>query len=170
MASTVQIPVAIDTPGGDVAYPVLTTDTSVGPSATNVRRWVMAFPDGATGTATGIVRVPQDYASGGKIKCRFATAAITGAVSVSVATSSQTDGETFDAALTAEAFQSITVPGTARLNKDVTFPATGSLTPTIAAGDTLTVKVTRDGAGASATDSCTGVLVLLETVFEYTTT
>lgn len=169
MASVVQIPVAIDTPGNDPAYPVLTTDT-LGATATNVRRWVMAFPDAATGTATGIVRVPQDYASGGKIKCRFATSATSGTVSVSVASSSQADGATFDTALTAEAFQSITVPGTARLNKDVTFPSSGSLTPTIVAADTLTVRVTRDGAGASATDSCTGVLVLLETVFEYTTT
>lgn len=161
-----QVPIAIDTPGGDVAYPELTTNQG----HTNVRRWVMAFPKPSTGTAQGSVRVPQDYASGAKIKCRFAANGTTGAVNVRVSTSALTDTEGGDASLTAEAFQSITIPGTAKVLKDVTFPASGSLSPTIAAGDTLTVKVERDGAGASGTDTATAALLLMECVLEYTTT
>jgi hypothetical protein len=160
--ATVQVPVAIDTPGGDAAYPDLTTNNGF----TNVRRSVMVFPDAAAGTATGICRVPQDYASAGTIICRFAANATANAYNVRVSTTSQANAESADAAYTDEAYQSITTAATAKVNKDVTF----TLTPTLAAGDTLTVKVTRDGAGASGTDSLTANLLLLETVLQYTST
>lgn len=158
--------IVFDTPGGDAAYPALTTNKGF----TNVRRWVPAFPDAATGTYTGSVIVPANFSSTAKVLCLFAANATANAYNVRVSTSSQADAESADAALTAEAFQSITTPGTANLIKTVTFPASGALTPTVAAGDLLTVKLERDGAGASGTDSLTVDLLLMVAYLSYTTT
>jgi hypothetical protein len=53
--------------------------------------------------------------------------------------------------LTGETAQDITVPATARLRKDVTFPSAGSLTETVAADDILIVEVFHEGAHANDT-------------------
>lgn len=156
-----RMPLLIDTPGGDGSFPALTTDTD---GFSNVRRYVMKFPDAALTTATGALQVPLDYGSGGKIRLRFAAAATSGAYNVRVSTSSQAAGETADASYTNEAYQSVTTPATTRFIKDVEF----TLTPTISPGDVLTVKVTRDGAGASGTDSLTANLLLLGAELDYT--
>ncbi len=160
-ATRARMPVLIDTPGGDGAFPGLTTDTD---GFSNVRRYIMKFPDGTTTTASGALQVPLDYGSGGKLRLRCAAAATSGAFNVRVSTSSQAEGETADASFTNETYQSITVPATTRFIKDVVF----TLTPAIVPGDTLSVKVTRDGGGGSGTDSLTANLLLLGAEFDYT--
>jgi hypothetical protein len=135
---------------------------------TNVRRWVPVLVDGSANFVTGFVHVPGNFASAAKIKCRFAANATTGAFGVRASTSSQTDGESADASWVDESYQSITTPGTGKLMKEVTFPSAGSLSPTVAVGDTLQVKITRDGAGASVTDSLAVDLMIIDAWLEYT--
>jgi hypothetical protein len=159
--ATAQVPVTIDTPdSAGNGFPVLST----GNGFSNVRRVVPGFIVDLDGTWEGAVRVPQNYASGAKIILSWVCNATTGVLRSIVSTTVIADGESEDTAYTAETAVDTTVPGTAKFRKDVSF----TLTTVPVAGDTLNVKVTRNGANAADTLAVTAML--WECVFEYTTT
>src|SRR5512139_1746057 len=156
--ATVQIPIPLDTPDATgKAYPALST----GNGFSNVRQLVPAFVKDVDGSWTGRIRVPQDFASTAKIILSLVANATSGATRMLVSTSAVADGESEDPAYTDEAAQDVTVPATAKLRKDVTF----TLTPTVAAGDTLNVKVTHNGIHAN--DTLAVDTLLWECLFQY---
>lgn len=154
-----QVPIAWDAFEGG-AFPALTTDFGF----TAVRRVVPVLEDAALNAVVGVVHVPPHYLSGPKVVIRAATTPITGSYRIRVSTSAQANAEAADAALTAESYQNIAAPGTARLLKDATF----TLTPTVAAGDTLTVKLERDGANAADDVAAATRVLVVEALFEFT--
>lgn len=106
------------------------------------------------GKIYGVVPVPKNVAGtpNGKIILVISANATSGVSRLQVSTKAVADAESLNpASLTAETAQDITVPGTARLRKDVTFPSSGSLGETLAADDLLLVEVFHDGDHANDT-------------------
>jgi|SRR5581483_8955553 len=158
--ATVQVPVPLAVPDASGnGYPALV-------AGTNVRMLVPAFVKDVDGDWWGIVRVPQNYASGGKIVCRIGANSTAGQVSrMLVATVVRDASAGWDAAaLTAETAQDITLSTTAYRPTDVTF----TLSTTPAAGKDLIVKITHNGAHAN--DTLAVDTLLFQCVFEYTST
>ena len=155
-----RVPVLIDTPDATgSAYPTLSTSNGF----SNIRRLVPAFAKDIDSAWEGVVQVPQGFASGGKIVLSIAANATTGVTRLIASTAPMADGEQLDTAYTAETAQDITVPGTAKLRKDVTF----TLTSSPAVGDAMAVKVTHNGAHAN--DTLAVDTLLWQVHFEYTT-
>lgn len=105
------------------------------------------FVKDVEGKLYGSCRVPAGYVSGGTLKLAVAANATTGVTRLQVGTKAVADGETLNPTLTDETAQDITVPGTAYLQKVVSF----TLTETLAAGDLLIVEVFHDGDHANDT-------------------
>lgn len=155
--ATVQIPILLTVPDATGnGYAALL-------STANIREVIAGYLKDVDGSWYGVVRVPQDYASTPKIILRILANATSGVTRLNVHTSSFTTAEVVDAALTAETAQDITVPGTAYTLDDVTF----DLSTTIAAGDSLTVRVQH--AGNHANDTLAVDTLLYEAVFQYAT-
>lgn len=105
-------------------------------------------------------QVPDDYGSAGAIVVVCLANATTGVHRIGVDLAAISDGEDQDPTLTALTVQAITVPGTAYQQDRITF---SSGLPTLAAGDRIIGRVTRDGDGSGGTDSL-AVPTLLDTV------
>lgn len=126
--------------------------TVEGLTAYDAGRW--EFIKDEDGKVYGLVPVPKTLAGtpNGKIILVIAANATSGATRLQVSTKAIADAESLNpASLTAETAQNITVPGTAWLRKDVTFPTSGSLGETLAADDVLLVEVFHDGNDAGDT-------------------
>lgn len=138
---TKQVPVTFTTPdatGNGYAFLLATA---------HIREVIPAFLKDVDGFWWGIVRVPQDYSSTPKIIVSIAANATSGVTTLIVASLVVANAAVYDAALTAETGQNITVPGTAYTRADVTF--TLSTTPT--AGADLLVYVEHNGTNGSDT-------------------
>jgi hypothetical protein len=162
--STVQIPVLLDSPDASGnAYCGFAGN--FGFTLANAGRHVFpAFVKSLTGTWEGVIRVPQNYSSGGAIVLSWAVNATTGNLRNGVGTFVVANGASYNGTYTLETFVNTTVPGTALLRFDVTF--TLSTTPT--AGADLFVQVQRNGSSGSDTLAVDAALV--KCVFQYTST
>lgn len=150
-AVTVRVPI-------DLRNPRVTTlagnsfFTVEGLTAWDAGRW--EFVKDVEGRIYGVVAVPKDVkaTANAKIILAIGANATSGVTRLQVSTKAIADAESMNpSSLTAETAQDITVPGTARLRKDVTFPSSGSLGETVAADDLLLVEITHLGAHANDT-------------------
>lgn len=138
-----------------VRLPVDTPDASgngfanltIGTGWSNVRRVLPAFTNGVDGTWEGSIQIPDDYASGGTLRLRWAANATTGNLRNRVGTSVVANNVSTDTAYTQESYVNTAVPGTALQR----FTSTFALSTTLAAGSTLFVQVTRNGSSGSDT-------------------
>jgi hypothetical protein len=128
----------------------------------NIRQLVPAFTQALVGDWYGIIRVPQDYGSAGAVVLAMAANATSGVAVIGLASKPVANTAVYDAALTAESDQNITMPGTAYARKDVSF----TLTPTLAPGDDLIVRVRLNGTSGSNTLAAT--LLMFNAVLQYT--
>ena len=119
----------------------------IGTGWANLRRVLPAFINGQLGTWEGSLQVPDDYASGGTIRLRWAANATTGNLRNRVGTSVIADNVSTDTAYTQESYASTACPGTALQR----FTSTFTLSTTLVAGRTLFFQVTRDGGNAADT-------------------
>lgn len=105
------------------------------------------FVKDVDGKFFGIVEVPTNIAAtpNAKIVLLIRANATSGVTRLQVGTKAVADGESTDPTLTDETAQNITVPGTARLRKDVTF----TLTDAPAADDILIVEIFHNGDAAA---------------------
>lgn len=157
--ATHQIPISINAPSADGnAFPAR-VDFSP-----NVQI-VPAFLKDVDGTWYGICRVPQNFVGTAKVILSLAANATTGVTRITVGTAAPADGESYDVAFTDEPAVDTTVPGTAYLRKDVTFPASGNLATTIAVGDDLIVRIVHNGTHAN--DTLAVDTLLVNAVFQY---
>jgi len=141
---TKRVRVRLDVPDSSGnGYPALTTSNGF----SNVRRIVPAFTKDVVGSWEGTVEIPADYSSGGAIICSYVCNATTGVYTNQISTAVVADGVTEDTAYTAETAVDTTVPGTAKLRKDVST----TLTTTPVAGSTLNVKVAHNGTAGNDT-------------------
>lgn len=138
-----------------LSIPLSTPDASgnayedLAPGAGHRRLTAHVMPDVA-GSWSGLVLVPAGTAFA--LRLSIATGASAGNAVLSALTAPIADAESLaPGALTAEAAQTVTVPATANLRKDVRFPASGNLTPALAEGDLLLVRFFHDGASGSDT-------------------
>lgn len=111
------------------------------------RHLLPTFKKDADGYWYGIVRVPENYASTPEVVLAVAANATTGVTRLTVSSYTAADAESLDGTYTTETAQDVTVPATAYLRKDVTF----TLTPTLAIGDFLIVRI--DHVGTHANDT-----------------
>jgi hypothetical protein len=151
MAVTVRLPIDLRNPrvsslAGNAFF------TVTGLTAVDLGFW--NFVKDVDGKVYGVVVVPKNLNAtpAAKIVLSIAANATTGVTRLQVSTKAVADAESLNpSALTAETAQDITVPGTARLRKDVTFPASGNLTETLAADDLLLVEIFHVGSHANDT-------------------
>lgn len=155
-----QRPVLLDTTGSAANVTPLLVATS------NVRKLFPNYAKDVDGELWGIIRVPQNYASGGKIILRITTPATGGGTigvgRFTVSTLVKGSTEVLDAALTAETAQDITLSNTGYSMVDATF----TLTTTPVAGKDMIVKIQHNGTHAN--DTCTNDIILVNAVLEYT--
>ena len=126
--------------------------TPVGRTAHDLGRWEML--QSADAKIYGLVAIPKDVNAtpAAAIVVALGTNTNAGVARVSLATAAIADGESMNpGALTAEASQDITVPGTALLRRDVRFPTAGALGLTVTADDLLIVEFFHEGAHANDT-------------------
>ena len=153
MAKQIQIPLSVPDSSGN-GYAALV-------STSNIRQVVPAFLKDVVGDWWGIIRVPQDYSSSGAVILAIAANATSGVTTLGLATKPISNAVAYDAALTAETDQDITVPATAYKRDDVTF----TLTPTLAAGDDLLVRIRHNGTATN--DTLAVDTLLFNAVFQY---
>jgi hypothetical protein len=152
-----------------VRIPLSTPDSSGNGYAalvapTNFREVFPAFLKDVDGDWWGVVRVPMDYSSGGKVVLRVAANSTAGQVcTMKVSTIVRDTAATWDAALTAETQVDTTMSTTAYRPSDVSF----TLSTTPAAGKDLLVKITH--VGTAGNDTLAVDTLLFNAVFEYTT-
>jgi hypothetical protein len=128
----------------------------------NVRLLVPAFTNGVDGFWWGIMHVPSDYSSSGAFVLRVAANDTTGHVSRWIVnTKAVGTGATWDAALTAETAQNLTMSTTAYRPADVTF----TLSTTPVAGSDLEFNIERNG--SSGSDTLTVAAYLFDAYFTY---
>lgn len=155
---TKQVPVTLtapDTTGNGYGLLVATA---------NIREVFPAFVKDVDGSWWGIVRVPQDYNAAGTIILRIGANSTAGQVtSFIVATKVRDTAATWDAALTAETVQDLTLQTTAYQPSDLTF----TLTTTPAAGKDLIVQIEHNGTRSQ--DTLAVDSILMQSVFQYTT-
>lgn len=150
-----------------LSIPILGPDSSGNGYAaliatSNIRQVVAAFLKDVVGDWWGIVRVPQDYASAAAVVISIAANATSGVTTMGMATKPISNAAVYDAALTAESDVDITVPGTTYTRKDQSY----TLTPTVAAGDDLLVRIRHNGTAAN--DTLAVDTLMFNAVFQYT--
>ena len=131
-------------------------------STANIRQVIPAFLKDVVGDWWGLVRIPDNYSSAGAVVISIAANATTGVTTMGLASNPVANAAGYDVALTSESDQDITVPGTAYFRKDVTF----TLTPTLAAGSDLNVRIRHNGTAAN--DTLAVDTLMLAAVFTYT--
>ena len=110
--------------------------------------WHWQFLKDVKGKLYGTIDVPKNLATtpNAKIVLDLAANASSGVTRMQVSVKAIADGESKNpSSLTSELAQDITVPGTVRLRKLVTFPASGSLSETIVGADLLIVEIYHEG-------------------------
>jgi hypothetical protein len=133
-------------------------------STANVRLLVPAFTNGADGFWWGKLDVPGDYVSGGAIILWVAANDTTGHVSRWIVnTKAETTSATWDAALTAETAQNLTMSTTAYRPAAVSF----TLSTTPVANNSMVFNIERNG--SSGSDTLTVPAFLFKAVFQYST-
>lgn len=131
-------------------------------STANVRLLVPTFVNGADGFWWGILQVPGDYVSGGAIVLWVGANDTTGHVSRWIVnTKAETTSATWDAALTAETAQNLTMSATAYRPQALTF----TLTTTPVANNSMVFNLERNGSNVA--DTLTVPAVLFKAVFQY---
>lgn len=155
---TKQIPLLFEVPDGSGnAYASLV-------STANIRLLVPTYTNGVDGFWWGILDVPEDYASAGAIVLWVGANDTTGHVSRwIVSTKAETTAATWDAALTAETAQNLTMSATAYRPQALTF----TLSTTPVAGNSMVFNVERNGSNVA--DTLTVPAVLLKAAFQYHT-
>lgn len=151
MPTTVRIPIDLRNPrvsslAGNSFW------TVTGLTAWDAGHW--EFLKDVDGKIYGIAPIPKNLAGtpNGKIVLVIGANATTGVTRLSVATKAVADTESLNpSSLTGETAQDVTVPGTARLRKDVMFPSSGSLAEILAVDDLLIVEVFHEGLHANDT-------------------
>ena len=151
MATTVEIPIDLRNPrvatlAGNSFF------TVVGDTAHDFGHW--EFVKDVDGKIYGMVHIPKNLNAtpNGKIKLVLRANATTGITRISIATKAVADAESLNpASLTAETAIDTTVPATAKLRKDVLYPATGNLAEALAASDILIVEIFHEGAHVNDT-------------------
>lgn len=121
---------------------------------TNTRELVWNFLKDVDGAVFGRVRLPNPLAGTPAIAVVIALAAnaTTGTTRMRVSTARYSDGQSIDPSLTAEADQDVGMPGSARFNKDVRFPAAGALNiGTPVADNFVVVRIMHVGSHANDT-------------------
>lgn len=131
-------------------------------AGSNIRVLVAAFVKDVVGDWWGIVRIPSDYASAGKIVLSIAANAITGVTTMGLATRVVANTALYDGALTSESDIDVTVPGTAYTRVDATF----TLTPTLAADSDLVYRIRHNGTAVN--DTLAVDTLLMQAVLTYT--
>ncbi len=162
--ATTQVPVYLDMPDSSGnGFSQVSGNLGLTP-ANSGRHLFPAFATGVDGTWEGIVRVPLNYDSSPEIVVSWVANVASGAIRNRVSTFVASDGDTYDGTYTDESYVNTTVPGTAKLRKDVTF----ALTTVPLAGDDLFVKVTRNG--SSGSDTVAIDVGVVKVVFQYMST
>ena len=118
----------------------------------NIDKFMWKFVLDVDGKLYGQVQVPSNLAGtpAAAIVLVIGANDTSGVTRLNVATKSlSTDGESYNATLTSDTAQDITVPATARLTKEVTFTV-GDLA-NIAANDLLLVEILHEGSHANDT-------------------
>ena len=134
-------------------------------AGTNIRLLVPTFTTGVDGFWWGILDVPSNYSSAGAIVLWVGANDTTGHVSRwIVATNAVNTSATWDAALTAETAQNLTMSTTAYRPQALTF----TLSTTPVAGESMTFYVERNGSNGA--DTLTVAAYLAKAVFSYTST
>lgn len=155
---TKQIPIPLNAPdasGNGFAQLIATA---------NIRELLPAFLNDVDGSWWGTVRVPKDYNAAGTIILRIGANSTAGQVtSFIVATKAVGTAATWDAALTAETVQDLTLAATAYQPGDLTF----TLSTTPVAGGDLTVQIEHNGTRSQ--DTLAVPSILFQAVFQYTT-
>lgn len=121
-----------------------------GLTAWDAGRWEMI--DAVESRIYGVVPIPKNVAGtpAGKIILSCATTATANEYRLEVLVKAVADAESLNpASLTAIETIDVTAPGTARLRKDTTFPASGSMSETLTADDLLIVEIIRHGEHAN---------------------
>lgn len=151
MPTTIRIPVLWDQPrvssqaGNCFRLPALRTNEDHG---------VWQFAKDVDGTLIGRVYLPPviNATPNAKLVLELAWNATTGVSRMQGGVNFQADNAVdWDAAITLETAQDITVPGTAYDRKKVTFPSSGNLTDTPVGGDIGVVKAFHNGLHANDT-------------------
>lgn len=155
---TKQVPVTLTAPDSSGnAYGLLV-------ATANIREVFPAFVHDVDGSWWGIVRVPKDYSSAGTIILRIGANSTAGQVtSFIVSTKVRDTAATWDAVLTAETVQDLTLQTTAYRPSDLTF----TLSTTPAAGSDLIVQVEHNGTRSQ--DTLAVDTILFQAVFQYST-
>lgn len=133
--------------------------TVTGLTAIDLAFW--NFDATAEGRVYGLVPIPKNVAAtpAAKIVLAVGSSATANEARVEVKVKAVADTASMNpASLTAIETIDITVPGTARNRKDVTFPSSGSMSETVVADDILLVEITRHGGHAN--DDLTALLEL----------
>lgn len=135
-ASRIAVDLRAPDPAGN-CFPTVTALT-----AWNNYHWEMTKD--VTGYVDGIVKIPNNVTVGAqKVVLELMANATTGVTRIYVQLKNVADGSSMNpASLSVISTQDITVPGTARLRKKVTFT---DATNTWAAGDILIVRIVHDG-------------------------
>lgn len=149
MATTYRIPIDLQNPrtatlAGNCFPSIL--------ALTNIDKFVWSFLLDVDGKLYGTVFVPSNLAPtpAPAIILAIGANATSGVTTLNVSTKSvSTNAESYNATLTADTAQDITVPATARLIKEVTFTV-GDLA-NIAANDILIVEIFHQGTAANDT-------------------
>lgn len=124
--------------------------TVEGLTAWDAGRWEMV--DALESRIYGVVAVPKNLAGtpAGKIILSCATTATAEQYRLEVKVKAVADAESLNpASLTDIETIDVTAAGTARLRKDTTFPASGSMSETLTADDLLIVEIIRHGEHAN---------------------
>jgi len=124
----------------------------VGLTATDFGLW--QYLNDVEGRVYGVVLLPSNLATtpNANIGLSVAANATTGSTRMTVSTKSVSNAASLNpSSLTAETALDTTVPATAWLRKDITFPASGNLGVTVVANDVLLVEITHNGDHANDT-------------------
>lgn len=148
---TVRLPITILTPQvsanqGNAYFTVAAL------TAWDAGHWELV--NGASGNLYGIVHVPNNLNAtpNAALYLTLAANVVSGAARLQVFEASVPAGGSLNpGALSAEAAQTVAVPGAARQRLDVRFPTAGNLAVTPAANDVLIVRIFRDGSNAADT-------------------
>lgn len=157
--STVFVPLDLRNPqqasNAGNSFPNVTT-------LTDWEEWHWEFVIDVVGKVYGIVPVPRNLSESGnpKIVLDLLWNATSGVSTMGVACKAVGEGESLNpGALTSESDIDVSIPATARLLTRTTFPASGTLSETLAAGDLLIVEITHNGAAGNDTAAVNTELV-----------
>lgn len=133
-------------------------------------QWVLTFDSATDEIVYWTFRLPANYGSSPVAKLRYKMdTATSGNIVMQMAIRATADGEDpassgFD---TENGSGQVAVPGTAELEDEVSITLTNN--DSMAAGESITVRLRRDADSTSATDDATGDLKLIAASIEYTT-